>query len=50
MVRHIEIGPTVPKLGLIEVFKALGLKMAWFGLVWYGMVWYGGLVKGIKKA
>ena len=27
MVRHFKIGPAVPKLCLIEVFKALGLKM-----------------------
>ena len=27
MVRHLKIGPAVQKLGLIEVFKALGLKM-----------------------
>ena len=27
MVRHFKIGPVVQKLALIEVFKALGLKM-----------------------
>ena len=28
MVRHFKIGPAVPKLGLIEVFKAKSLKIS----------------------